>query len=230
MMPPLLPTHALPYLGPVPNGDWGGVPWDRASITGPGMYLPPSQQPWQNKLAVFSGVEMLSDAKVVILTANVDDDTDGPNGGTSIDPCWQLPTSLTWPDGSFIDSRAFRGMVMHKLLELRGAGLGDLCLVCWHGQLHFCQFYDIGPTEKTQEGAEKILRDTGVIEAGQSSRHAAVVGNNVQDFVCVAFCGSAPRLANGRVYALPEAEIIARGWALWNVFTGRALNDMQGGA
>ncbi len=214
MTVPLLPAHALPFFGPTPVGNWGGVPWDQARITPPAMYLPPAQQPWQNKLALFP-------SGVVIVTGSVDDDTDGPGGSPALDPCWQPDTSLRWADGSSIDSRQFRGMVMHRVIELRGGRLGDLGAVCWNGIIHFVQYYDEGPTEKLQEGAEKILRDAGVIEAGQSSRHAAVVGNNVQDFCSLIFCGSAPRDAHGRPYALPQEEIIARGWALWNTFTGR---------
>lgn len=215
MISPLLPAHALPFFGPDQAGDWGGVPWDQAQIGPPGMYLPPAQQPWQNQLAVFP-------AKVVIVTGNVDDDTDGPGGRVEVDPCWRPDTSLRWPDGASIDSRQFRGMVMHRVIQMRGGAVGDFGLVCFGGILHCVQYYDEGPTEKLQEGSEKILRDTGVIDAGQSSRHAAVIGNDVRDFCALIFCGSAPRDGRGHAYAVSQDEIIARTEALFNALTGRA--------
>ena len=213
-MDPLLPKHALPFFGPEPQGDWGGVPWAHAQAVTPGMYLPPRQQPWQNKLALFT-------EGIIIVTGNVDDDTDGPGGSTAVDPCWQPQTSLRWPDQSSVNSRTFRGMVMHAVVQLRGAKLGDFGLVCLGGVLHCVQYYDKGPTEKLQEGSEKTLRDTGVIDANQSSRHAATIGNDVQDFCALIFPGSAPRDQHGRPHAVEQDEMIARTLALWRKFTGR---------
>ena len=190
------------------------MPWTHAQAVTPGMYLPPRQQPWQNKLALFS-------EGIIIVTGNVDDDTDGPGGSTAVDPCWQPQTSLRWPDQSSVNSRTFRGMVMHHVVQLRGAKLGDFGLVCLGGVLHCVQYYDEGPTEKLQEGSERTLRDTGVIDANQTSRHAATIGNDVQDFCALIFPGSAPRDQHGRPHAVEQDEMIARTLALWRKFTGR---------
>lgn len=216
-MNPLLPNHAMPFFGPEAGLNWGGVPWqDAALIPARGLNL--LQMPWQNQFALFDAAEVL------ILSGTVDDDCDGPGGSIQIDPCYQPDTSLRWPDGESIDSRQFRGMVMHKTVEDHGGELGDFGLVCWGGVIHAVQYYDLGPLRKLQEGSEKILRDTGVIHIGQTSRHAAVVGNDVQDFCSLIFLGSAPKDAHGHPYALPPQQIIDRTIALWERFTGRKSN------
>lgn len=219
-MTPLLPNHALPFFGPDPVGDWGGVPWGTAYFRTPAG-LRAGNRLWRDAMALFRTPGTALKPRAILLTANIDDDNDGPGGSKEVDPCWQGETSLRWPDGSSIDSRTFRGMVMHRIVQEQGGGLGDIGVSCWGGQVHFCQYYDEGPTNKAQEGSEAFLRLFSVIEPGQSSRHAAVVGNDVQDFCSIIFPGSAPRDAHGRPYALPTAEIIARGWQLWNAFTGR---------
>ena len=213
-MNPLLPNHAMPFFGPEAGLNWGGVPWNKAALVSPrGLNL--IQMPWRNQFALWE------DASVLILSGSVDDDCDGPGGSTQIDPCYQPDTSLRWPDGGSIDLRQFRGMVMHAAVEDHGGELGDFGLSCWDGVIHAVQYADLGPTRKLQEGSEKILRDTGVIAPGQSSRHAAVVGNDVQDFCSLIFLGSAPKDAHGRPYAVPQNEIISRTIALWERFTGR---------
>ena len=224
-----LPDHADAFLGPETNGEWGGVPWERAVLKAPDCPLLADETPWQNRLAIFPSPDG-SCNQAIIAAGPIDDDADGPGGSPEIDPCWQPDTSLRWLDGSSIDSRTFRGIVMHRVLEDHGARLGDIVLTVWGGVAHFGQAYDIGPTRKFQEGAEHHLRLHGVITPEQSAHHAACEGNDVTDFCCLTFVGSAPLDAHGRPYALAEDELIALGWQLWNAFTNRPGQGGTGAA
>lgn len=139
---------------------------------------------------MFDGISALD--RALLLTTDLDVDTDGPGGSKENDQYWQAETSLRWPDNSSVDSRQFPGFVIPPALRQFGARMGDFGFSFWKGATASFQIYDFGPATKAGEGSVYLARALGIVPSSASDHKAAAFGNSATDVVSVIFPGSAP--------------------------------------
>ncbi len=179
-MDPLLPDHAISFLGA-----GRGVPWSGAKLV-----TTLFQGMWGKGIVTFSGAK-----PAVLYTSDADTDVDGPGGSKKVDPCWENGTSLKTAAGLSLDSREFPGVVVQSGIQHLGVQLGDFTVSIWNGKIVPGQVYDVGPSRKIGENSIYLNRRLGVVRPDQSDRYAAVDGNNVNDVCTLIFPGSGPRHA-----------------------------------
>jgi hypothetical protein len=190
MIPPNLPTHAIPF--------FSSLPWTNAVKREVGWRGLPSGH--------FFTFDAPAPALFAMTRCNVD--TDGPLENSQVDPCWQPGTSLSDAQGRPVSSKLFPGVVMPPELRDYGVRMGDFGIAEWNGTLVSFQFYDGGPHDQFCECSLFLTRQLGITPPDQSDHSAAVAGNDVADLCLLAFPGSGPD------YALEVGQVAqaARVW------------------
>ncbi|MBI5172885.1 MAG: glycoside hydrolase family 75 protein [Candidatus Melainabacteria bacterium] len=146
---------------------------------------------------------------LVYLKGGMAIDADGSPRATAIDPYGQLETSLTYPDGKFVNSEVVNYIALPMGIYSRyGISPGDFAVVKYGNRYAYAIFADVAPPQVRGEGSMALAAALGI----NNSPTGGGVSQGVEYLI---FAGS------GTGKAVSPAEINSRGDALFRQFLHR---------
>ena len=146
---------------------------------------------------------------LVYLKGGMAIDADGSPRATAIDPHGQLQTSLTYPDGRYVNSETVNYIALPDGLYTRyGIAPGDFAVVKYGNRYAYAIFADVAPAHVRGEGSMALAAALGI-------NNSPTVGGVAQGVEYLIFAGS------GTGKAVSPAQINSRGDALFRQFLHR---------
>lgn len=146
---------------------------------------------------------------LVYLKGGMAIDADGSPRATAIDPHGQLQTSLTYPDGRYVNSETVNYIALPDGLYTRyGIAPGDFAVVKYGNRYAYAIFADVAPPQVWGEGSMALAAALGI-------NNSPTVGGVAKGVEYLIFAGS------GTGKAVSPAQIDSRGDALFRQFLHR---------
>lgn len=143
---------------------------------------------------------------LVYLKGGMAIDADGSPRATAIDPYGQLETSLTYPDGNYVNSEVVNYIALPMGIYGRyGISPGDFAVVKHGNRYAYAIFADVAPAHVRGEGSMALAAALGI-------NNSPTGGGVAQGVEYLIFAGS----GNGK--AVAPSQINSRGDALFRQF------------